>query len=93
MTNPSLLVAGELRDTAQRQPVLNPATGQPVGQSPLADADLVDEAVRAAHAAFPSWAAVPVPGEPNTARSGLDFTHAASSLTERTGTFPLTARA
>lgn len=61
MTNPSLLVAGELRDTAQRQPVLNPATGQPVGQSPLADADLVDEAVRAAHAAFPSWAAVPVP--------------------------------
>jgi succinate-semialdehyde dehydrogenase / glutarate-semialdehyde dehydrogenase len=58
---PRLLVAGELRETGQWQPVLNPATGQPVGQSPLAGADLVDEAVRAAHAAFPAWAALPVP--------------------------------
>ena len=37
--------------------------------------------------------AVPAPGVPNTARSGSAFTHAANSLIERTGTFPLTARA
>ncbi|NJC73415.1 aldehyde dehydrogenase family protein [Planosporangium thailandense] len=56
-----LLVAGELRDTAGQLPVVNPATGAPVGDSPLAEADLVDEAVRAAHAAFRDWAALPVP--------------------------------
>ena len=38
-------------------PVYNPATGEQSGQVPLAGADEVDAAVRAAQAAFPGWAA------------------------------------
>jgi malonate-semialdehyde dehydrogenase (acetylating) / methylmalonate-semialdehyde dehydrogenase len=38
----------------------NPATGEPLGQSPAGFAAEVDAAVQAAHAAFSSWRAVPV---------------------------------
>jgi len=41
------------------QPVFNPATGQPSGRVALADAALVEQAVAAASAAFPAWAATP----------------------------------
>jgi betaine-aldehyde dehydrogenase len=37
----------------------NPATGDVLGQVPLADAADVDRAVRAAHGAFPTWAETP----------------------------------
>src|ERR1700728_2381449 len=37
----------------------NPATGEPLGQSPSGSAAEVDDAVKAAHAAFPTWRAMP----------------------------------
>jgi malonate-semialdehyde dehydrogenase (acetylating) / methylmalonate-semialdehyde dehydrogenase len=37
----------------------NPATGEPLGQSPAGSAAEVDAAVQAAHAAFSSWRSVP----------------------------------
>ena len=37
----------------------NPATGEPLGQSPAGSATEVDAAVAAAHAAFPAWRATP----------------------------------
>jgi len=40
-------------------PVLDPATGVAFGTVTLADAAIVDRAVRAASAAFPAWAATP----------------------------------
>ena len=36
-------------------PVFNPSTGEEIAATPLAGAELVDEAVRSAHAAFPGW--------------------------------------
>lgn len=36
-------------------PVFNPSTGEQIASAPLAGNDLVDEAVRSAHAAFPGW--------------------------------------
>jgi aldehyde dehydrogenase (NAD+) len=41
-------------------PVLNPATGEVVGETPAGTADEVDRAVAAARSAFPGWAATPV---------------------------------
>ncbi|HWE87608.1 MAG TPA: CoA-acylating methylmalonate-semialdehyde dehydrogenase [Terracidiphilus sp.] len=38
----------------------NPATGEPLGRSPLGSAAEVDAAVQAAQAAFPAWRATPV---------------------------------
>ncbi|MFS8038599.1 CoA-acylating methylmalonate-semialdehyde dehydrogenase [Xanthobacter sp. AM11] len=42
-------------------PVFNPATGEETGRVLLADAARVDEAVSAAAAALPAWAATPAP--------------------------------
>ncbi len=39
----------------------NPATGEPLGRSPSGSAAEVDDAVRAAQAAFPAWRATPPP--------------------------------
>src|SRR5437879_13843293 len=40
-------------------PTLNPATGEVLGQVPLADAADVDRAVQAAHLAFSGWSETP----------------------------------
>ncbi len=40
-------------------PTLNPAYNEAITEAPVADADDVDAAVLAAHAAFPRWAATP----------------------------------
>ncbi len=40
-------------------PTFNPAYNEPICEAPIADADDMDAAVRAAQAAFPAWAAVP----------------------------------
>jgi len=49
-----------LSGEGQRQsPVFNPATGEQTGSVALASARQVDEAVQAAAAAFPGWAATP----------------------------------
>ena len=42
--------------------VINPATEEPIGQAQLADAQDIDRAVRAAHAALAPWSAA-TPGE------------------------------
>jgi malonate-semialdehyde dehydrogenase (acetylating)/methylmalonate-semialdehyde dehydrogenase len=39
--------------------LINPATGEPLGQSPTGSGNEVDAAVQAAHAAFPGWRATP----------------------------------
>ncbi len=41
-------------------PVFNPSLGELIAEAPLADAGLVDEAVRSAHAAFSAWWETPV---------------------------------
>jgi malonate-semialdehyde dehydrogenase (acetylating) / methylmalonate-semialdehyde dehydrogenase len=40
--------------------VINPATGDPLAKTPLCGAEIVDEAARAAAAAFPLWRRTPV---------------------------------
>ncbi len=46
-------------DAARTHTVWNPATGTAIAETPLGGAGEVDLAVRAAHAAFPAWRAVP----------------------------------
>jgi phenylacetaldehyde dehydrogenase len=50
-----LYIDGEFAATDQRLTVLNPATGLPLADVPLASEEDVDLAVRAAKAAFPGW--------------------------------------
>lgn len=45
---------------AKHLPVMNPATGEQIASVPLSSANDVDDAVRAARAAFPSWSATPI---------------------------------
>ena len=45
---------------APRSPVFNPSLGEVIAEVPLADPATTDAAVKAAHAAFPAWAATPV---------------------------------
>jgi succinate-semialdehyde dehydrogenase/glutarate-semialdehyde dehydrogenase len=52
-----LYVGGSWRDGAGRSAVTDPATGASVGEVAEATADDAREAVAAAHAAFPAWAA------------------------------------
>src|SRR5689334_11750 len=51
------LIGGRLAapGAAERLAVTNPSTGATIAQVPLSGADAVDEAVRAARAAFPKW--------------------------------------
>jgi len=53
-----LYVGGSWRDGARRSAVTDPASGAPVGEVVAATADQAREAVAAAHAAFPAWAAL-----------------------------------
>ncbi|HEU0221692.1 MAG TPA: NAD-dependent succinate-semialdehyde dehydrogenase [Paracoccaceae bacterium] len=56
-----LFIDGERLGSAGREtrPVINPATGQPLGELPLADATDLDRALEAAARAFPGWRATP----------------------------------
>src|SRR4051794_12158560 len=55
-----VFVAGEWRAlSAGTSPGFNPSTGEIIAQCPLGDAALVEEAVQAAHAAFPGWRETP----------------------------------
>jgi succinate-semialdehyde dehydrogenase / glutarate-semialdehyde dehydrogenase len=53
-----LYVGGSWREGAERMTVNDPATGATVGEVVAAGADGAREAVAAAHAAFPAWAAL-----------------------------------
>ncbi|MGH2404555.1 MAG: aldehyde dehydrogenase family protein [bacterium] len=56
-----LFIGGGWEDSRSGRtlPTYNPATGEVLGQVPLADAADVDRAVQAAYAAFPAWASTP----------------------------------
>ena len=54
------LINGQSRFLGERSlPVFNPAQGQVIRQVDVASSALVDEAVQAAHKAFPEWRAMP----------------------------------
>ncbi|WP_077530132.1 aldehyde dehydrogenase family protein [Vreelandella utahensis] len=52
-----MLIGGEWTGSASSRtiPTINPATGETLSHLPLADADDVDRAVKAAREAFPAW--------------------------------------
>ena len=52
-----LLIDGKAVDGVSTFDVINPATGRAFAQCPKADADLLNQAVAAAKAAFPGWSA------------------------------------
>ena len=56
-------VGGEWRTphTTEYLDVTNPATGELLGRVPLSNRADVEQAVAAAHAAFPAWRATPPP--------------------------------
>ena len=56
----SLLINGRMVAGAQTMPVINPATEEVLVQCPRASKAQLDEAVAAAKAAFPAWAATPI---------------------------------
>jgi malonate-semialdehyde dehydrogenase (acetylating)/methylmalonate-semialdehyde dehydrogenase len=55
-------IEGEWRESVatERVPVINPATGEELGRTPLSPASEVDQAARAAAKAFPAWRRTPV---------------------------------
>src|SRR5262245_48240343 len=55
-----LLIGGKLVEGAGTIDVINPATGRILTTAPRADRGQLDQAVAAAKAAFPSWAATPL---------------------------------
>jgi acyl-CoA reductase-like NAD-dependent aldehyde dehydrogenase len=60
MSDYKLLIGGKLVDGAQTMDVINPATEEVLVKCPRASADQLNEAVAAAKAAFPAWAATPI---------------------------------
>ena len=74
----SNFIGGEPVATAGHEPVVNPATGEPIAEAPLSAPADVDRAVAAARGAFPAWAGK-TPGERAEAMLGL-----ADALEERT---------
>src|SRR5262245_11172569 len=55
-----LLIGGKLVEGAGTLDVINPATGRVLTTAPRADRGQLEQAVAAARAAFPSWAATPL---------------------------------
>src|SRR5262245_3006169 len=55
-----LLIGGKLVEGAGTLNVINPATGRVLTTAPRADRGQLEQAVAAAKAAFPSWAATPL---------------------------------
>jgi malonate-semialdehyde dehydrogenase (acetylating)/methylmalonate-semialdehyde dehydrogenase len=55
-------IQGEFRESAATDlvPVINPATGEELGRTPLSPASEVDQAVQAAAKAYPAWRRMPV---------------------------------
>jgi acyl-CoA reductase-like NAD-dependent aldehyde dehydrogenase len=55
-----LLIDGKLVSGAGKAPVINPATEKPFADRPVASLEQLDQAVKAAKAAQPAWAARPI---------------------------------
>ena len=60
MSDYKLLIDGKMVPGDQTMPVLNPATEEVLAQCPRASKSQLDQAVAAAKAAFPAWAATPI---------------------------------
>ena len=60
MASYSLLINGRTVAGDKTMPVINPATEEVLAQCPRASEAQLNEAVAAARAAFPSWAATPI---------------------------------
>src|SRR6202522_2216602 len=60
MSDFNLLINGKMVPGDLTMPVLNPATEEVLAQCPRASKNQLDEAVAAAKAAFPAWAATPI---------------------------------
>jgi acyl-CoA reductase-like NAD-dependent aldehyde dehydrogenase len=60
MTELNLLIDGKLVPGDLEMPVINPATEEVLAQCPRASNAQLDQAVAAAKAAFPGWAATPI---------------------------------
>ena len=62
MQNLKYFAAGQFRPSATQthMPVYNPSTGEVIAQAPCCTKSEVEEAIAAAAAAFPAWAATPV---------------------------------
>src|ERR1700760_375414 len=60
MSEYNLLIDGKMVPGDQTMPVLNPATEEVLAQCPRASKSQLDDAVAAAKAAFPAWAATPI---------------------------------
>src|SRR5215468_8752077 len=60
MSDYQLLIDGKLVDGDQIMPVLNPATEEVLALCPRASKNQLDQAVAAAKAAYPAWAATPI---------------------------------
>ncbi len=56
----SMIIGGRKVTTDDVFKVVDPATGKPFAQCPLATEEMVDEAVAAARAAFPAWSALAI---------------------------------
>lgn len=56
----AMVIGGQKVTTEDFFKVVDPATGKPFAQCPLATEDMVDEAVAAARNAFRSWSAIPI---------------------------------
>ena len=56
----TMTVGGKAVAGAATYPVTNPATGQVIASAPDCSRDELDQAVAAARAAFPGWAARPI---------------------------------
>lgn len=60
MSDYKLLIGGKLVDGDQTMDVINPATEEVLAKCPRASEAQLNEAVQAAKAAFPGWAATPI---------------------------------
>ena len=60
MENFNLLIDGRLVAGDTTMPVINPATEETIADCPRASLDQLNQAVAAAKAAFPAWAATPI---------------------------------
>jgi len=74
----------------QREPVINPATGEPLGEVPFANAALLEEAVAAAAAGFKHWRSVSAHERSKIMRAACDLlrkrtAHVAEMLTLEQG--------
>ncbi|MDT5263388.1 MAG: aldehyde dehydrogenase, partial [Mycobacterium sp.] len=59
-TGARLFVGGQFRTADQVETVIEAATGEPLGAGSAATESEIDDAVAAARAALPGWAATPV---------------------------------